>query len=68
MSRLPASCAIRFSSRQEINAADRIIVAAFDNPNAAYDAASSIKNLKNAGIADFKLKAGVMVSRTTKET
>jgi uncharacterized membrane protein len=42
---------------------DRIIVATFDNTNAAYDAASSIKDLKNRGIADFKLKAGVMVGK-----
>jgi hypothetical protein len=42
---------------------DRIIVATFDNANAAYDAASAIKGLKTAGIADFKLKAGVMVSK-----
>jgi uncharacterized membrane protein len=42
---------------------DRIIVATFDNTNAAYDAASAIKDLKRAGIADFKLKAGVMVSK-----
>jgi uncharacterized membrane protein len=45
---------------------DRIIVATFDNPNAAYDAASAIKDLKNSGIADFKLKAGVMVSKDDK--
>jgi uncharacterized membrane protein len=42
---------------------DRIIVATFDNANAAYDAASAIKALKTGGIADFKLKAGVMVSK-----
>jgi uncharacterized membrane protein len=42
---------------------DRIIVATFDNANAAYDAASAIKDLKKAGVADFKLKAGTMVSK-----
>jgi uncharacterized membrane protein len=42
---------------------DRIIVATFDNTNAAYDAASAIKDLTKAGIADFELKAGVMVSK-----
>lgn len=46
--------------------ADRIIVATFDNPNAAYDAASAIRDLKDSGIADFKLKAGVMVSKDDK--
>jgi len=43
--------------------ADRIIVATFNNSNAAYDAASAIKNLKDAGIDQFKLKAGVMVAK-----
>ena len=42
---------------------DRLIVASFDSANAAYDAASAIKALKDKGIADFKLKAGVMVSK-----
>src|SRR5262245_44645952 len=42
---------------------DRIIVATFDSTNAAYDAASAIKGLKERGIADFKLKAGVMVGK-----
>lgn len=42
---------------------DRLIVASFDNVNAAYDAANAIKGLKDAGITDFKLKAGVMVSK-----
>jgi hypothetical protein len=32
---------------------DRIIVATFGNANAAYDAASAIKGLKTAGIAEF---------------
>jgi uncharacterized membrane protein len=43
--------------------ADRIIVATFNNSNAAYDAASAIKNLKDAGIDQFNLKAGVMVAK-----
>jgi uncharacterized membrane protein len=42
---------------------DRIIVATFDNTNGAYDAASAMKNLKDAGIADFKLKAGAMIKK-----
>jgi uncharacterized membrane protein len=42
---------------------DRIIVATFDNSNAAYDAATALKNLKSADLAQFKLKAGVMVSK-----
>lgn len=42
---------------------DRIIVATFDNSNTAYDAASAIKNLKDAGAAQFKLKTGVMVKK-----
>ena len=40
---------------------DRIIVATFNDTNAAYDAASAIKGLKDAGVADFKLKTGVMI-------
>ena len=42
---------------------DRIIVATFKDTNAAYDAASAIKNLKDSGIAQFNLKAGVMVKK-----
>src|SRR5260370_7303338 len=42
---------------------DRIIVATFDDTNAAYDAASAIKNLKETGLTEFKLKAGVMVKK-----
>jgi len=42
---------------------DRIIVATFDSTNAAYDAASAIKDLKKIGAADFKLKTGVIVSK-----
>src|SRR5580765_2634569 len=42
---------------------DQIIVATFDNTNAAYDAASALKKLKDKGIVDFKPKAGVMVKK-----
>lgn len=42
---------------------DRIIVATFNDSNAAYDAASAIKGLKDAGVADFKLKTGVMIKK-----
>src|SRR5260370_42512783 len=42
---------------------DRIIVATFSDTNAAYDAASAIKNLKDSGLTEFKLKAGVMVQK-----
>jgi uncharacterized membrane protein len=42
---------------------DRIIVATFTTPNAAYDAASAIKSLKEAGVGDFKLKTGVMIKK-----
>jgi uncharacterized membrane protein len=45
---------------------DRIIVATFNDINAAYDAAHAIKNLKQAGITDFKLKAGVMLKKDDK--
>src|SRR5580765_4746664 len=42
---------------------DQIIVATFPNSNAAYDAASAIKALKDKGWVDFKPKAGVMVKK-----
>src|ERR1700675_4722865 len=42
---------------------DRIIVATFNDTNAAYDAALALKDLKQAGIADFKLKTGVMLKK-----
>ncbi len=42
---------------------DRIIVATFSNTNAAYDAASALKALKDKGVVDFKPKAGVMVKK-----
>src|SRR5258705_3462120 len=42
---------------------DRLIVATFRDTNAAYDAASAIKNLKDSGLTEFKLKAGVMVKK-----
>jgi uncharacterized membrane protein len=42
---------------------DQIIVATFDNTNAAYDAASALKKLKESGVTDINLKAGVMVKK-----
>jgi uncharacterized membrane protein len=42
---------------------DRIIVATFGNTNAAYEAARAIKDLKQAGVGDFKLKTGVMLKK-----
>jgi uncharacterized membrane protein len=41
----------------------QIIVATFNDTNAAYDAASAIKGLKDACAADFKLKTGVMIKK-----
>jgi uncharacterized membrane protein len=43
--------------------ADQIIVATFTNTNAAYDAATA---LKDKGVVDFKPKAGVMVKKDDK--
>jgi uncharacterized membrane protein len=43
--------------------ADQIIVATFNNTNAAYDAAAAMKALKDKGVVDFKPKAGVMVKK-----
>jgi len=42
---------------------DQIIVATFSDTNAAYDAASALKALKDKGVTDFKPKAGVMVKK-----
>src|SRR5258708_6202315 len=42
---------------------DRIIVATFPDSDAAYDAASAIKNLKDAGLTGFKLKTGIMIKK-----
>jgi uncharacterized membrane protein len=42
---------------------DQIIVATFNNTNAAYDAASAIKALKDKGVTDLKVKAGVMLKK-----
>ena len=41
----------------------RLIVATFKDTHSAYDAADAIKALKDAGLSDFKLKAGVMVKK-----
>src|SRR5262247_846093 len=45
---------------------DQIIVATFNNTNAAYDAATAMKKLKDKGVVDFKPKAGVMVKKDDK--
>jgi uncharacterized membrane protein len=42
---------------------DRVIVATFNDTNAAYDAASALKALKDTGTVDFKLKTGVMIKK-----
>src|SRR5499427_6072578 len=45
---------------------DQIIVATFNNTNAAYDAVAAMKSLKDQGLTDFKPKAGVMVKKDDK--
>jgi uncharacterized membrane protein len=45
---------------------DQIIVATFNDTNAAYDAVTALKALKDKGVADFKPKAGVMVKKDDK--
>src|SRR5215471_3835887 len=42
---------------------DQIIVATFNNTNAAYDAVAAMKSLKDQGAIDFKPKAGVIVKK-----
>jgi uncharacterized membrane protein len=44
-------------------AADRIIVATFSDTNNAYEAAKAIKDLKEAGGTEFKLKTGVIIAK-----
>src|SRR5215475_4220207 len=51
---------------KEVCMSEQIIVATFSNTNAAYDAASALKALKDKGIVDFKPKAGVMVKKDDK--
>ena len=45
---------------------DQIIVATFNNTNAAYDAIAAMKSLKEQGLSDFKPKAGVLVKKDDK--
>jgi len=45
---------------------DQIIVATFKDTNAAYDAVTALKALKDKGVVDFKPKAGVMVKKDEK--
>jgi uncharacterized membrane protein len=42
---------------------DKVIVAIFNNANAAYDAARAINNLKDSGGTKFKLKSGVIMTK-----
>lgn len=42
---------------------ERVIVATFNDSNSAYDAASALKNLKDTGVTDFKLKTGVLIQK-----
>src|SRR5499427_9254569 len=46
--------------------AETIIVATFENSNAAYDAISALKKLRDEKAIDFKPKAGVMVKKDDK--
>jgi uncharacterized membrane protein len=48
---------------EAVHMANQIIVATFNNSNAAYDAATALKGLKDKGVVDFKPKAGVMVKK-----
>jgi uncharacterized membrane protein len=45
---------------------DRLIVATFNDTNSAYDAASALKGLKDKGLTDLKVKAGVMIKKDDK--
>jgi uncharacterized membrane protein len=56
----------RLYDPQERKMSDNIIVATFNSTNAAYDAASAIKALKNDDLTKFNLKSGVMVKKDDK--
>jgi uncharacterized membrane protein len=45
---------------------DRIIVASFDTPAAAIDAASAIRDLRSKSGTDFRVKAGIIVTKDDK--
>jgi uncharacterized membrane protein len=53
----------RLKIARGVHMSDTIIVATFDNTNAAYDAASAMKKLKDEKNDNFKPKAGVMVKK-----
>ena len=56
----------RLTFKKGFYMADTIIVATFDTSNAAYDAASALKKLKDEKAIDFKPKAGVMIKKDDK--
>jgi uncharacterized membrane protein len=52
-----------FLQFSEVQMTDRIIVATFKDTKAAYDTAREVKELKDNGITDFRLKAGALVKK-----
>jgi uncharacterized membrane protein len=58
-----AAGSLFLSAASSALAADRIIVATFGDTNNAYEAARAIKDLKEAGGTEFKLKTGVMIAK-----
>lgn len=42
---------------------DQIIVATFKSTDDAYDAAGAMRQLKNEGAVDFKVKAGILIKK-----
>jgi uncharacterized membrane protein len=51
------------SDPEKIVMSDNIIVATFAQPNDAYDAVNAIKQLRQRGDGDFRLKTGVMFKK-----
>ena len=47
---------------------DQIIVPTFKSTDDAYDAAGAMKQLKNQGAVDLKVKAGILIKKDDRET
>jgi len=57
-----AACSLLLSA-EPVLAMNKIIVATFGDSNHAYEAATAIKKLKDAGASDFKLRTGVIIAK-----
>jgi hypothetical protein len=46
-----------------VDMSDQIIVATFNSTDDVYDAAGAMKQLKNEGAVDFRVKAGILIKK-----